>query len=84
MDQILEQVRLKFNPCMEVPTSQGTITKAYIESEEDVGEMTAGDKEDRVLKKTITIHVQTYIPNPKFLITSTGRLEKVKIQANQI
>ena len=84
MDQILEQVRLKFNPDMEVPTSQGTITKAYIESEEDTGEQKAGDKEDRVLQKSIHIIVETYIPNPKFVITSTGRLEKVKIQPNQI
>lgn len=84
MDQILEQVRLKFNPDMEVPTSQGTITKAYIDSEEDTGEQKAGDKEDRVLQKSIHIIVETYIPNPKFVITSTGRLEKVKIQPNQI
>ena len=84
MDQILEQIRLKFNPDMEVPTSQGTITKAYIESEDNVGEVTAGDKEDRVLQKLLNIKVETYIPNPKFLITSTGRLEKVKIQANKL
>jgi len=84
MDQILEQVRLKFNPAMEVPTSQGTITKSYIDSEDDVGEAKAGDKEDRVLQKLINIRVETYIPNPKFLITSTGRLEKVKIQANKL
>lgn len=84
MDQILEQVRVKFNPDMQVPTSQGTLTKAYIESEDSVGEQKAGDKEDRVLQKLINIVVDTYIPNPKFLITSTGRLEKVKIQANKL
>jgi hypothetical protein len=80
MDQILEQVRLKFNPEMEVPTSQGTITKAYIESEDVMGEQKAGDKEDRVIQKLININVETYIPNPKFLITSTGRLEKAMMQ----
>ena len=82
MDQILEQVRLKFNPAMEVPTSQGTITKAYIESEDNDGSLTAGDKEDRVIQKLINITVETYIPNPKFLITSTGRLEKAKLQVD--
>ena len=70
----------KFNPAMEVPTSQGTITKAYIESEDNDGSLTAGDKEDRVIQKLINITVETYIPNPKFLITSTGRLEKAKLQ----
>jgi hypothetical protein len=84
MDQIVEQVRLKFNPAMDVPTPQGTITKAYIDSEDNVGEWIAGDKEDRVLKKLLNIKVETYIPNPKFLITSTGRLEKVKIEANKL
>ena len=76
MDQILEQVRLKFNPEMEVPTKHGTLTKALLESEEAAGSITAGDKEDRVLKKTLNIVVRTYIPNPKFLVTATGKIEK--------
>jgi len=79
MDQILEQIRIKFNPEMEVPTQQGTLTKGLIESEEDVGQITVADKEDRVLKKTINITVRTYVPNPKFLVTSTGKIEKFKI-----
>jgi hypothetical protein len=81
MDQILEQVRIKFNPEMQVPTQQGTLTKSLIESEEDVGQIAVADKEDRVLKKTINIVVRTYVPNPKFLITSTGKVEKFKIEA---
>jgi len=84
MDQILEQVRLKFNPEMQVPTSQATLTRAYIDSEEETGSVTAGDKEDRILQKRLTIIVRTYIPNPKFLVTSTGRLEKVNIEANTL
>lgn len=79
MDQILEQVRLKFNPEMNVPTHYGTITKAYIDSEGDYESANAGDKEDRVLKKNIDIVVRTYIPSPKFLFTSTGKLEKLMV-----
>jgi len=79
MDQILEQVRLKFNPEMQVPTKFSTLTKSYIDSEENVGTLEAADKEDRVLKKTLNIVVRTYIPNPKFLITSTGQIEEFKI-----
>ena len=76
MDQILEQLRLKFNPEMEVYTKFSTLAKASIESEEDTGSVIAGDKEDRVIRKTLNIVLRTYIPNPKFLVTSTGKIEE--------
>mgnify|MGYP003108803321 CR=1 FL=1 len=80
MDQILEQVRLKFNPEMQVPTKYSTIAKAYILSEDDFGSATAPDKEDRVLQKRIDIVLRTYIPSPKFLITATGKIEEFKVE----
>lgn len=76
VDQILEQVRLKFNPEMNVPTPMSTMTRARIDSEENSTNFEAPDKEDRIIKKTISITVRTYIPNPKFLVTSTGKIEK--------
>jgi len=79
MDQILEQVRLKFNPDMEVPTKYSTLVKAYIDTEEDSGKLTAEDKEDRIIQKTINIVVEAYIPSPKFLVTSSGKIEKFLI-----
>mgnify|MGYP003664237060 CR=1 FL=1 len=79
MDQILEQVRLKFNPDMEVPTKYSTLMKAYIDTEEDSGKLTAEDKEDRIIQKTINIVVEAYIPSPKFLVTSSGKIEKFLI-----
>ena len=63
---------------MNVPTSFSTLAKAYITSEEDAGQVTATDKEDRILKKTFNIVFRTYIPNPKFLVTSTGEIEELK------
>jgi len=80
MDQILEQVRLKFNPEMQVPTEFSTLAKAYLDSEEAVGQVTATDKEDRILKKQLSIVLRTYIPNPKFLFTSTGKIEEFKVE----
>ena len=79
MDQILEQIRLKFNPEMNVPTEYSTLAKAFLSSEEAVGSMTANDKDDRVIKKTLNITLRTYIPSPKFLVTSTGELEEFNI-----
>ena len=52
------------------------IAKAFLETEEDVGSVTAGDKEDRIIKKTFNIVFRTYVPNPKFLVTSTGKIEE--------
>ena len=80
MDQILEQVRLKFNPEMQVPTKFSTLAKAYLDSEENLGSAIAGDKEDRIIKKTMNIVLRTYIPNPKYLVTSTGKIEEYKTE----
>jgi len=80
MDQMLEQIRLKFNPEMQVPTEFSTLAKAYLESEDDVGEITVADKADRVLKKTLNVVLRTYIPSPKFLYTSTGQIEEFKVE----
>ncbi len=80
MDQILEQIRLKFNPEMNVPTEYSTLAKAFLESEEAAGSMTANDKEDRVIKKTLNVVLRTYIPSPKFLVTSTGEIEEFNIE----
>lgn len=78
MDQILEQVRLKFNPEMNVPTEYSTLAKAFLDTEESVGGTSANDKEDRNIQKTLNITLKTYIPSPKFLITSTGEIEEFK------
>jgi len=82
MDQILEQIRLKFNPEMNVPTEYSTLAKAFIDSEEAVGGSTAYDKEDRNIQKTVNIVLRTYIPSPRFLVTSTGEIEEFKSEIN--
>jgi hypothetical protein len=78
LDQILEQIRLLFNPELLIPTPFSSSTKAYISTEFDNSTLTAGDKEDRILKRGVTISVETYLPNPKFLVTSSGKIERIK------
>ena len=82
MDEILEQIRLKFNPEMQVPTEFSTLAKAYLDSEDDVGQVAVADKADRVLKKTLNIVLRTYIPSPKFLYSSTGKIEEFKMETS--
>ena len=78
MDQILEQIRLMFNPELRIETSVAQNTKAFMLTESDNSDVAAGDKEDRVLKRGIALEVQTYLPNPRFLVTSTGKIEEFK------
>lgn len=82
LDQISEQLRLKFNPEMEISTKFATSTKAYLEEEQFYGSLEAADKEDRILKNKYKVTVRTYIPNPKFKVTSTGKIEQLKIEGS--
>jgi hypothetical protein len=76
MDQIREYIISIFNPDIEIQTKHNGKIKSFILNESDVEQAEASDKDDRILKKTFSIVVQTYIPNPKFLYTSTGKIEK--------
>ena len=80
LDQILEQIRVGFTPNINVPTKYTTLSNAFIESEEDFSDIALDDKQERLIKKGINIIVETFIPSPKFLVTSTGEIETVNIQ----
>jgi len=81
MDQLLEQSRLKFNPDAVVNTQFSTKTKAFIVSEDDNSDLTPGDTAERILRKTLNISAEGYIPSPKFLYSSTGKIEKLRAEA---
>jgi len=80
LDQIREYILILFNPDLEIKTRQSNITKAFLESESDIQQSEADDQQDRILKKSITIKVETFIENPKFLYTSTGKIETINYQ----
>lgn len=84
LDQIREYIFLLFNPDLEIKTKQSNITKAFVISETDVEQDEADDTQDRILKKSINIKVETYIESPKFLYTSTGKIEKFNYQIGGI
>ena len=75
LDQLLEQVRYAFNPVLEVPTKLSSVAKATITNEEDTGDADVSDKQDRVLKKALTLDLETWVPSPKYMLTSTGEIE---------
>jgi len=80
LDQLREYIFTLFNPDLEIKTKQSDITKAFIDNETDVQQSEADDQQDRILKKSISIKVETYIENPKFLYTSTGKIERINYE----
>ena len=76
IDQLSEQIYLVFNPSHELQTTYSNNTKVILEKEEDESSVEAADKEDRILMKSFTLKVETYIPMPKFIFSSTGKLER--------
>jgi len=81
MDQIVEQIRLLFNPHLVIKNPYTNVASAFIETENDESTLDAGDREDRILRKSFAISLEAYIPNPQFLITSTGEIREFNTDA---
>ena len=81
LDQISEQIYLTFNPGWELQTNISNNTKVYLMGESDMSSVETADREDRLLRRMFTLEVQTYVPSPKFLFTSTGKIERLNIDA---
>ena len=77
LDQIVEQIRLMFNPHLVVKNSYTNVAQAYIDQESDNSTFETADRQDRIIRRTFSVKLEGYIPNPKFLITSTGEIEEI-------
>ena len=80
LDQIVEQIRLMFNPHLVVKNSYTNVAQAYIDQESDNSTFETSDRQDRIIRRTFTVKLEGYIPNPKFLITSTGEIEEINAE----
>jgi len=80
MDHITEQVHRVFNPDLQIITEHNIKTKSFLLEESENTETDIPDGQDRVIRKVFTIDVQSYIPNPKFLITNTGKIEEFNVE----
>jgi hypothetical protein len=74
LDQIAATFRRQFNPDLILETPYANNVKAFLSDESDISAVEVGDKEDRLIRKTFTINVESYIQSPKFKITSTGKI----------
>lgn len=75
LDQITEQIHSLFNPDLEIVTPFATNIKVFIQEEVVDPSFIVGDREDRVLRRTFRLNSSTYIPSPKFILTSTGKIQ---------
>ena len=82
MNQIIEQIELMFNPSMTVFTKfSNTNIQAFISQVSDNSSVVVGDREDRVLRKIVSVVIDTYVPTEKYLYTSTGEIETFGVDA---
>jgi len=77
LNQITEKIQLMFNPSLEFRTKFSDYIQGFITQVADNSVTVAPDRQDRVLKRTIQVSVEAYIPNQKYLYTNTGRIEKL-------
>jgi hypothetical protein len=78
IDMIRYYIHSLFNPDLTINTCFSDYTRAYLDSESNIGNYEAGDTTDRLVQKTISIRVETYMPMPKFLYTNTGEIKAFK------
>jgi len=76
VNQLTEQCRRIFNPAMTLETPLHDQTQAFLTKEENGYQVKLGDSDDRVIVKKFLVKVETYIPTPMFMITSTGEIEE--------
>ena len=77
LDHIAEQIHRMFSPDVDIYTKYNSTTKAFLIKESDEPPTSLKDGENRILRKTYDIRVESHIPSPKFLVTNTGKIESI-------
>jgi hypothetical protein len=76
MYQMMEYIMAQFHPHMRIATDVNVYTHAFIESISDLDQVDIGDREDRVLRKTINLRIEGYVPSQRYTIQSNGEIEE--------
>lgn len=77
MNQMVEEVQMMFQPSMALPTEDESENKAFLLDVLDMSSVQAADKQDRIIRKRITLRVEAYIPGRQYLYSHTGRIKEV-------
>lgn len=77
MNQMVEEVQMLFQPSLTLPTEDESENKAFLLDVLDMSSVQAADKQDRMLRKRVTLKVEAYIPGRQYLYSHTGRIKEV-------
>jgi hypothetical protein len=80
MNQLIEYVNDKFRPQLRVGTDFFTAAPAFITATSDNSVLTVPDREDRIIKKTVTFEVETWMPTRKYMIQSNGEIREMRYE----
>lgn len=80
MNQLIEYVMAKFRPHLRVGTDFLTNAPAFITTVSDNSTLTVPDREDRIIKKTVTFEVETWMPTRQYLIQSNGTIREMRYE----
>tara|TARA_R100001082_G_scaffold65508_2_gene36918 strand:- start:2142 stop:3011 length:870 start_codon:yes stop_codon:yes gene_type:complete len=80
MNQLVEYVMAQFRPHLRIETNFNTNGHGFITAVSDNSTVTAPDREDRVLRKTVTINVESYMPTRQYMIQSNGAITEMNYE----
>ena len=80
MNQLIEYVMGKFRPQLRVETDFITNAPAFITTISDNSTLTPPDREDRIIRKSVTFEVETWMPTRKYMIQSNGAIREMRYE----
>lgn len=80
VNQLTEQILLRFRPNMPIDIREDEIYQAFIRDVSDNAELIVKDQEDRLVKRSVRFEVQSYIPSQVFRFTNTGEIRTLNYE----
>ena len=80
VNQLTEQVLLLFRPNLNIDIHPNENYEAFLLDVSDASNLTAGDREDRLVRRTVRFKVESYIPGNVFRFTNTSEIKTLNFQ----
>ena len=80
VNQLTEQLLLEFRPNLNIEIRPEESYQGFLVNVSDASNLTARDREDRIVKRTIRFRVESYIPGYVFRFTNTGEIKTMNYQ----
>ena len=77
LNQLQELIEAKFQPAMNLKTSFGNSTFAFINYVTNQSALAVADRQDRLIQSSFLIAAEAYLPQHKYILASNGKLKKV-------